>query len=619
VTGGLTVSELERGDQPARRPPRAGPDREPTLRRPGDVGGVALIDPGAVDTHAAQRRNRRMLIAGLAGVGAAVAVAGTRRTGDGLAEMLDRARATRAHRNADTAAESGGYANRDESYARSMGGRISAEHEPGPTLVFPTAGEAAAATAVTVPTILDTSDPALHLLRRTTFGLTPELVDEVHTVGIDAWLAAQLDPAAVPDAAGDAVWLAFPLGTADPATVRASVERGAWGAAREVSSATLARQMWSSRQLFEVMVDFWANHLNVPTPGPGSWDVGGAYHRDVIRAHALGTFTDMLLGAGRHPAMLRYLTADQSKKDAVNENYGRELLELHTVGVASGYSEDDVRNSAYILTGRTVVGQEGPGEEGTFRYDPARHWVGPVTVLDFTDPNATPEGGIDVGDAYLRHLAAHPATAQTIAAKLAVRFVSDTPPTALVDRLATAYLEAGTAVVPVLDLLFRSAEFWASVGQKSRRPAENVAASVRILGTVPEGDAKRSVGALASAVTRAGHQPLAWRAPNGYPDVHAAWRSAGGIVTCWNVHRMLVGDWEDGLSQPDPVELAAGATTVGTFVDNLCTRLCFQAFQPAHREALVAFLGADPAAPVRTDLAGQAVALVLDSPYFALR
>jgi uncharacterized protein (DUF1800 family) len=580
---------------------------------------VVLVAPGPADTGAAQRPSRRTLLAGLAGVGAAAAVAGTRPSGGGLADALDRIRAAQAHRSADTAAGSGGYANRDESYAQSMGGRISAEQEPGPTLVFATASEAAAATAVTVPTILDTSDPALHLLRRTTFGLTPELVDEVHTSGIDAWIAAQLDPAAIPDQAGDAVWLAYPLASADPATVRASVERGAWGAAGDFSSATLARQMWSSRQLFEVMVDFWANHLNVPTPGPGSWDVGGAYHRDVIRVHALGTFTDMLLAAGRHPAMLRYLTADQSKKDAVNENYGRELLELHTVGVASGYSEDDVLNSAYILTGRTVVGQEGPGEEGTFRYDPARHWVGPVTVLDFTDPNATPEGGLDVGDAYLRHLAAHPATAQTIAAKLAVRFVSDTPPPALVDRLATAYLEAGTAVAPMLHLLFRSAEFWASVGQKSRRPAENVAASVRILGTVPDGDAKRSVGALAGAVTRAGHQPLAWRAPNGYPDVHAAWRSAGGIVSCWNVHRMLVGDWEDGLSQPDPVELAGGATTVGPFVDNLCARLCFQAFQPAHRDALVAFLGGDPAAPVRNDLAGQAVALVLDSPYFALR
>ena len=160
-----------------------------------------------------------------------------------------------------------------------------------------------------------------------------------------------------------------------------------------------------------------------------------------------------------------------------------------------------------------MVSEEGHADEGTFRYDPEMHWVGPVTVLDFSHPNPTPEGGLDVGDAYLRHLAGHPATARAIAAKLAVRFVSDMPPPALVDRLATAYLEAGTAIVPVLDLLFRSAEFWAAVGQKTRRPAENVAASVRILGTVPEGDPVRSIAGLANVAC----EPVTRRSPGRRP------------------------------------------------------------------------------------------------------
>ena len=615
------MSDVDRGDQHALSVPTAPATTPVPERRPGVVGCVALgdLDPAPTPAGRFRRWGRRPVVAGLAGVAVASTV--------GAAAVRDRmldgsaapARPAAARRAADTAADSGGFANRDESYASSAGGRISAAAEPGPTLVFPTAGEAAAGTTVTVPTILDTSDPVLHLLRRTTFGLTPELVVEVHAAGIDAWLAAQLEPASLPDPHGDAAWAAIPLAQADPATIRASVPRGSSDAAHAFGNATLAQQMWSSRQLFEVVVDFWANHLNVPTPGPGSWDVGSAYHRDVIRAHALGSFADMLVAAGRHPAMLRYLTADRSKKDSVNENYGRELLELHTVGVASGYTEQDVRNSAYILTGRTVVSDEGHADEGTFRYDPEMHWVGPVTVLDFSHPNPTPEGGLDVGDAYLRHLAGHPATARAIAAKLAVRFVSDVPPPALVDRLATAYLEAGTAIVPVLDLLFRSAEFWAAVGQKTRRPAENVAASVRILGTVPEGDPVRSIAGLANVASRAGHTAIAWPAPNGYPDVHAAWRSATGLLTCWNLHRMLIGDWEDGLSRPDPVAMAGGATTAGALVDNLCARICFQAFQPAHRDALVAFLGGDPAAPVGNDLASAALALVLDSPYFALR
>ncbi len=579
----------------------------------------------AEDTPARALWRRRAVIAGLAGtgVGAAALVATGGLPGTGGSSPLP----PEARRVAASPADAGGFANRDESYASSMGPteQISATQVAPPTVFFPTAGEAAAATAVTVPTILDTSDPVIHLLRRTTFGPTPALVDEVHAAGIDAWLAAQLSPITIPDPVADLAWAAFPLASAEPAAIRASIGRYQWDAMIEYSAATMARQVWSARQLYEVMVDFWANHLNTPTPGPGGWDVGASYHTGVIRLHALGTFSDMLVAAGRHPSMLRYLTAEQSTKDSVNENLGRELLELHTVGVASGYTEADVRNSAYILTGRTVGGEQGPGVEGTFHYDPDKHWVGPVTVLDFNHDNATAAGGLEVGDAYLRHLATHPATAQTIARKLAVRFVSDVPPPALVERLAAAYLDNGTAVVPVLDTLFRSGEFWAAVGQKTRRPLENITASARILGVVPEGDTAHSVGALHNAAYRTGHRPLSWPAPNGFPDVHAAWRSAGGIVETWNTHRMLIGDWEDGLSRPDPVGLVSGlpASTVGEYVDSLCQCLCFQAFQPAHRDALVAFLGGDPAAPlepyVANDEAMGAIALVLDSPYFSLR
>jgi uncharacterized protein (DUF1800 family) len=587
-----------------------------------DYAGLAVDDAGEPPDPHRRGPSRRTLIAGLAGLagaGTAATLVGTRLVpGDsGPPDVALRRAASRP-------ADAGGFANRDESFASAQAAPAPTTAAPPPTLLYPSAGEAAAATAVTVPTILDTTDPVIHLLRRTTFGPTPQLVEEVHAAGIDGWLAAQLDPASIPDPEADAVSSAFPLGTAPPDVIRSSIPHGSWDAMLEFSAATFARQMTTRRQLLEVMADFWANHLNVPTPGSGSWDVGGAYHNDVIRGHALGSFTDMLLAAGRHPAMLRYLSADQSKKDSVNENYGRELLELHTVGVGSGYTEADVRNSAYILTGRTVVGQDGPGPESTFRYDPGRHWTGPITVLDFRHDNATAEGGLEVGDAYLRHLAAHPATAQTIARKLAVRFVSDSPPDTLVERLATAYIDAGTAIVPVLDTMFRSAEFWAAVGQKTRRPLENVVASARALGTVPTG-VDDGFQAVLRSVGNAGHRPLGWPAPNGYPDVHAAWRSPGNLVEVLNVHRLLVGLWHRGMFRPDPAALLAGlpAANVGEFVDSTCRRLCFQTFRPAHRDAIVAFLGGDPAGQVAltiddVDTAG-AIALVLDSPYFALR
>ncbi|HET6952822.1 MAG TPA: DUF1800 domain-containing protein [Acidimicrobiales bacterium] len=566
--------------------------------------------------------SRRQVAAGAVGAGAVVVAAaagilpGTRGTGNPFAGGGNRAAANRP-------SDAGGFGSQDESYASADVG--DAAVAPPPTLVYATAGEAAAGTAVTVPTILRTDDPALHLARRATFGPTPELVDEIHAAGIDAWIAAQLAPDDIPDPVADQAWAAFPLAAADPATIRASIGRYKWDAMMAYSKATLARQVWSTRQLFEVMVDFWANHLNLPTPGPGGWDIAGSYHTNVIRAHALGSFTDMLLASAAHPAMLRYLSAGQSTRESVNENYGRELLELHTVGVGSGYTEDDVRNSAYILTGRTVVGDRGPGEESTFRYDPAKHWTGRVTVLDFSHDNASPEGGMEVGDAYLRHLAAHPATAAAIARKLAVRFVADMPPPSLVDRLTAAYLDGGTAIAPLLDTLFRSAEFWAAVGQKTRRPLENVVASARAVGVQPGDDTPRGVDALYWASQLGGQRPLAWPAPNGYPDVQAAWRSAGGLLEMWNNHRGLVGGWHKGLAYPPPEELVAGlpAATVGEHIDSLCQRLCFQSFQPAHRDALVAFVGADAAAPAgRNDVRGplrDVAALVLDSPYFMLR
>lgn len=580
---------------------------------------------GTTVTGGRARWRRRTVIAGLASTGVGAAALGATGIVPGPGDAGGRPEPG-AGDPVRRPADADGFANRDESYANALdpARRISATRAKPPRLLFDTAGEAAAATEVASPTVLDTSDPVVHLLRRTTFGPTPDLVDEVHAAGIDAWLAAQLDPDAVDDPRADAVVSRLPLALLEREAVRAALPLGELDAAEQYVQATLARQIWSRRQLLEVMTDFWANHLNVRTPSNETWDAARSWHDGVIRTHALGSFTDMLLAAMRHPAMLRFLTNVGSRKDAVNENLGRELLELHTVGVASGYDEDDVRNSAYILTGRTVVREHEPGAKGSFVYDPDLHWTGPVTVLDFSHPNDTPEGGLEVGDAYLRHLAAQPATAQAIARKLAVRFVSDMPPGELTDRLAETYLAEGTAIVPVLSTLFRSAEFWAAAGQKVRRPLDDAVASARVLGVEPPPEGDPLVHPLVWWSGQMGQRPLAWPSPNGYPEVHAAWRSASGRLAAWNYHRALVGRWDDVAVLP-PEELVAGRpqATVGEYVDSLCQRLCCQTFRPEHRDALLAFVGADAAAPVAgsplPDLVEHLVPLVLDSPYFLLR
>jgi uncharacterized protein (DUF1800 family) len=461
-------------------------------------------------------------------------------------------------------------------------------------------------------------DPVLHLLRRATFG--PTLVDVLaaRQLGLDAWLERQLDPGSIPDPEGDAIAALYPTISMSTAQIRAAVQEFSYDAMYELGHATLARQMWSGRQLFEVMVDFWANHLNVTNPFDGGWDIRNPYDADVIRAYALGRYSDMLQASARAPAMLRYLNNADSHKKSVNENYGRELLELHTVGVDARYTETDVRQSAYIMTGRTV------DDSGAFMYNARQHWTGPVKVLGFTHANATGSGGLAVGDAYLTYLATHPSTARRIATKLAMRFVCDEPPTTLVDRLAQSYLDNGTAIVPVLRTLFRSVEFWMSDGLKTRRPLENVVAAARVLGVGRGTKTRDGVEGLYWLTNQLGQAPLGWVPPNGYADTTVAWASAHATLGVWNGHRALLQGWNSGLEYA-PAESFVGSkpATVGAYLDTLAQRLVFQKLPVAHRQALLTFLGAKETTTVKDIRLGGKIdhlaPLLLDSVYHALR
>jgi uncharacterized protein (DUF1800 family) len=482
----------------------------------------------------------------------------------------------------------------------------------------PGAAAAIAASATpTWPTPLG-RDAELHLLRRATFGPTLLDVVAVRQIGIDAWLERQLNPPEVSDPTGDEVLAAFPTVSMSAEQIRANVKENDWLAMQELGQATFARQMWSTRQLFEVMVDFWANHLNVTNPFDGGWDVRTPYDNDVIRAHALGKFSDMLLASAQHPAMMRYLDNASSQKRSVNENYGRELLELHTLGREAGYTEVDVRNSAYILTGRTV------DREGRFTYDARRHWTGEVKVLEFTDPNASAADGMRLGDAYVHWLAHHPATAKRVAHKLARRFVCDDPPQTLVDRLAQSYLDNGTATVPVLRTLFSSVEFWMSNGLKTRRPLENVVATARILGVAPGAKTADGLEGLYWMTNQLGHAPLNWSPPDGYPDVADAWGSAHATLGTWNAHRALVQGWHKGVTYAKP-ETFVGMmpATVGEYLETISLRLVHQPMQAGHKAALLTFLGAEEGTEVKNIKLGgkieHVVPLVLDSVYHALR
>jgi len=464
---------------------------------------------------------------------------------------------------------------------------------------------------------------ALHLVQRTTWGATPQLLAEVLARGPEAWLEEQLAPGGVDDSFVEGVarryrWYGWSI-----PRVRQEVPSGDWELLWDLGSLTFARYVWGRRQLHEVMADFWSNHLNVTNPSSDVWDNRHDYDTTVVRRYALGSFADMLKASARHPAMLRYLDNASSRKGQPNENYARELMELHTLGVSAGYTELDVRAAARLLTGLTV-----DDASGLYRYDASRHDTGAATVLGFAVPAHSASAGEGHALSLLDWLARHPTTARHLALKLCVRFVSDDPPAALVERVAEEYLRAGTDVVPALRLLFRSPEFWASAGAKTRRPLEGYVAALRLLGVGPDASGTVGLSHLSWLSREMGHQPLAWAAPNGYPDVAVAWQSASATLYRWNRVILAAGGWWPNmltfrpLRQLLPAQLPA---TYGGLFDELGRSLLLRPLVGRERTALLGFCGKTESSPLRaTDewlgwRLHHLVATVLDAPAHMVR
>jgi uncharacterized protein (DUF1800 family) len=459
--------------------------------------------------------------------------------------------------------------------------------------------------------------PEEHLLRRATFGPRPRDVADLERLGIDDWIDRQLSPKSFDDPQGERAWKLYPLAGASSKRIKKRVKPFSWDAVYETAQASLARQVFSNRQLYEIVVDIFANHLHVPLPGE-QWQTAPSYISKVIRKHALGSFEDMLLAAMKHPAMLTFLNNDQSRKPNVNENLGRELLELHTVGVGAGYKESGVRSSAAILSGRTWN-----PKTGRYHYDPDAHVTGRVKVLGFTHANKTGKGGEAVGNAYLKYLARHPATARMIARKIAVRFVSDTPSRALITRLANVYLDHDTSIKATVRAVFLSTEFWDSVGTRMRRPLEDAVGTLRVLDVRRAKQMKTPLGWLYWNLDQAGHTPHGWEPPNGYPDVAAAWLSAGSMIQRWNLHRTFVYGWWDHFTYVKPSALVKRKAKMSTMQWTAAVAIRLLGVKPPKKHLVAVIRGArlKPGSPApESDWeCGKIATLLLDSPYFQLR
>jgi uncharacterized protein (DUF1800 family) len=446
---------------------------------------------------------------------------------------------------------------------------------------------------------------AVHLLNRAAFGARPGDVARVLALGVDRWLEVQLDPDRIPDTTLSRYLASLDVMRRSPEDIgravrdalverRARQVRAARDSTRppapadaagsplrrypaQLQQAAVARAVLSERQLYEVLADFWVNHFNVFMAKGNDLALMPAYVEETIRPRVLGKFADLLVATARSPAMLMYLDNAQSVADGalppaltrqrgsaavrqrlqermpkgINENYARELLELHTLGVDGGYTQADVVAVARILTGWSVRRRGNP----EFEFNDWAHDGGDKVVLGRTFR----EQGMDEGLELLAFLAREPATMRHVSAKLCMRLVSDVPPEGCIDAGVHAWERSDGEIREVVRGILRSPEFWAPEARaaKMKTPLEFVASAVRAVGGRPD-----STPALATLVGRLGQPLYLQAAPTGYAEREESWVNSGALLERFNVAiglaaGRLPGVWYDA-DRLVPLEYDAG-------------------------------------------------------------
>jgi uncharacterized protein (DUF1800 family) len=481
----------------------------------------------------------------------------------------------------------------------------------------------------------------VHVLNRAGFGPRPGEVAHVRQVGLEAWIGRQLQPERIPDRAVDARLRSYetldlssrdiaqqyflPAREARKAKKAKGGEKGKGGEARtvvgpnfssagsstdamlpemkrarqvlvELSAKKIVRAVYSDRQLEEVLTDFWFNHFNVYA-GKGLTRVFiTEYEREAIRPHVLGRFRDLLGATAKSPAMLFYLDNARSAAGAINENYARELMELHTLGVDGGYTQQDVVNVARAFTGWTIAGPR-KADAGRFLFNPRMHDTGEKVVLGH---RIKAGGGIEDGEQVLDILAAHPSTATFIAAALSRRFVADTPPASIVERAAAVFRQTGGDLRAVTRAILTSPEFFApgSYRAKVKTPFDFVVSALRATGA----DIRQPVP-LERTMRELGMPLYLCQPPTGYKDTAEAWVNTGALINRMNFAVALGANTFRGVVVSDPLP---------------------DRNQPDAETAVDVLLNGDASTATRATIqrattAAQVVALALGAPEFQRR
>ena len=313
--------------------------------------------------------------------------------------------------------------------------------------------------------------------------------------------------------------------------------------AKEASTRFLLRALYSPNQLQEQMTWFWMNHFNVFAGKHALRAAIGDYEEHAIRPYALGRFRDLLAATARHPAMLVYLDNEHNAANRINENYARELMELHTLGVDGGYTQRDVQELARILTGVGInLRDETPNvrralqsqyvRNGLFEFNPNRHDYGDKQFLGHTIHGH----GLHELDEALDLLARHPATARHVSRKLAEYFVADNPPASLVDAMAQTFQRTDGDIAAVMKTMFTSPEFSHSLGHKFKDPAHYAISAVRL---AYDGKPILNANPMINWLNRMGEPLYGRQTPDGYPMNETAWASAGQMATRFDIARAI--------------------------------------------------------------------------------
>jgi len=440
-------------------------------------------------------------------------------------------------------------------------------------------------------------DAELKLLRRITNGLTQEDVATIASAGYQGYLEWQLNPEAINDVDSDTRLGAYTyLNTPTPQlyALDSTIVQ------TQVVESTILRAIYSKRQLFERMVEFWTDHFNTDINTVGILKVADV--RDVLRKHALTTFSQMLHMQSSSPAMMNRLNTQQNSRTSPNQNFGRELLELHTMGVTGGYTQQDVIEVSRCFTGWRYVTTTNDPNRGLFFFNQNVHDTGTKIVLG----NTITSSGVNEGMNVLRILADHPSTHRYVSKKLLRWFIDYEPADALVDDVAEIFRQSGGDIKTVLRrvLAFDNVR-WAP--PLFKRPFHYVVSAIRAVNA----NMTRYDSLRYNWLAGMGQMPFNWNPPNGYPHSFEYWGTL--VLPRWNYAASLPNGSVGGAVVDSPA-LIAGANTAQRVADRLDTIIFGGEMPPADKAALIAYLRPDPVTS-NTKLR-DAIGLAIGSPAF---